>query len=315
MDKYLPIHFVSYSSLNEFHACPRRFDLTKNGEEQPEFENINFCYGHSVGAGVQELFTSGDLNKAILKAFLAWDMDLFHDIASDQGTSLSKKKTFPAVVEALHKFYGHYLVMSHEWELFFYEKDGVQVPAVELSAKVELPHNFVYRIFIDLVLRSKKTGELLVFELKTDGMKWVEEAKYANSNQALSYSVILDRIQPGNTSFVVWYAVYYTSLERWEFFPFSKSRLHKANWIRTVLYDTGNINYCNDQGFFPKQGESCLDFGRPCRYYGTCDMSNLSVYAPPILRDKRVEKELEKIYDYTFTLEEIVDQQLEGVRS
>jgi hypothetical protein len=287
------------------------------GEARPDVENINFAYGHALGAGVQSLFENGDLARAKYAAFLAWNIDLLHDIDPfTPGSGYANKNCFPHVLEALDKFYGHYLVMASEWELFYYEDtDGISKPACELSARVTFPNGYVYRIFIDIVLRNKNTHELLVLELKSNGRKYPEPAEYANSNQALSYSVILDKIQPGGASFLVWYAVYYKQLERWEFFPFPKSRLQKANWIRTVLYDTGNIEQCRSEGFFPKQGESCTTWGRQCEYFGACELSNRFVYTTDQILAERVEKEEKTDYTYNFTLEEIVNQQLEDVRA
>lgn len=314
----LPLHFVSYSSLNLFHSCPRKLELYKMGEPRPEFKSFHFTYGTAVGDAVQELLKTGDMNKAYLKAFTSWDMELLSGIESD--TDSKKKnhaKSFPFVIDALKKFEPHCNITLSEYEVYHFldEVTGEMRPATELSAKVYLPNGFVYRIYIDVVLRHKETGELVVLELKTDGSKIIQDAKYANSNQALSYSVILDKIAPGNTSFYVWYFVYYTSLERWEFFPFAKSRLQKANWIQTVLYDTGNIHQCIENDFFPQQGESCIDYGSPCQYYGACGMSNNSMYAGPSVIKQRLEKEEEEKYDFTFTIEELVNQQLEEMKS
>lgn len=309
----LPIHFVSYSSLNLLHSCPRKFELAKLGGEKPGFKTLHFTFGSAVGAGIQELFLSGgDLGKAYLAAFNAWDMDLFEGLDPEKPLK-NHAKSFPYVIEAIKRFEPEYNVLRGEWEVYTYEVEGNQRAAVELSARVEFPDSFVYRIYIDVVLRNKVTGMLVVLELKTDGMKYVAEEKYGNSNQALSYSVILDKIAQGITSFDVWYFVYYTSLEKWEFFSFTKSRLQKANWIRTVLYDTGNIKRCLGSGFFPKQGESCLEFGSACEYYGSCDMSNNALHAGPHTIRARVAKELKEEYDFNFTLQEIIDKQLSTI--
>jgi hypothetical protein len=313
--KILPVHFVSYSSLNDLHSCPRKFELRKMGEPLPEFKSFDFTYGSSVGAGIQELLVTGDRNKAWLAAFLAWDMDLDAGVKRDEKDRPdNSKKCFPAALQAIEDFIPHLNVLNAEWEVFLLE-DGK--PAVELSAAVHFPNGFRYRIYIDVVLRNKNTGQLLVLELKTTGSNNVQEASYGNSNQALSYSVILDKIAPGNTSYFVWYFVYCTGykLPTWEFFPFAKTRLHKANWIRTVLYDTGNINSCLQGNFFPKQGESCLAFGRPCVYYGSCDMSNQALYAGPNVIDERVTQELLTDYTYEFTVNDLIDQQLEEINA
>lgn len=281
------------------------------GEPQIENKSIDLTFGSSVGAGIQELFITDSIDKAKLKAFLSWDIDLLY------GIPLTKsKKCFPTVIHAIEEFLPHFNIIQSEWELFYFDdSSGNQIPAIELSATVRLPNGFRYRIFIDVVLRHKVTGELLVLELKTTGSNNVNEAQYGNSNQALSYSVILDKISPGNSSYYVWYFVYCSSMERWEPFNFIKTRLDKANWIRTVLYDTRNIETCIQDGFFPKQGENCFDYGRPCIYYGSCDMSRTALYAGDGVIKERIDEENKKKYNYEFTIEDLVSQQLEEINA
>ncbi len=315
----IPLHFVSFSSLNNFHTCPRKYELIKMGESGPGIKSFDFSFGKALGAGIQELLESGDLGKASLKAFLIWDLDLLMGIEIDPDSKKDNhKKSFPNVLDALVKFLPHLQVISSEWELFYFKsydenKNEVLRPAVELSATIELPNGFKYRCYIDVVLKNKNTGQLVVLELKSTGSTNVQEAMYGNSNQALSYSVILDCIADGYTSFFVWYFVYCTTMEKWEYFPFSKTRVQKAEWIKTVLYDTGNIEECIENDFFPKQGESCLSFGRPCQFYGGCGMSNRNLYAGPLSLAQRVKEELDTSYNFSFTLQELVDQQLKEV--
>jgi len=67
-------------------------------------------------------------------------------------------------------------------------------PAVELGFRVFCLNEFKVRGFIDLVLRDKRDGKLLVFELKTTRFTNVHPAMYKNSGQALGYSLILDYV-------------------------------------------------------------------------------------------------------------------------
>ena len=291
------------------------------GAARPEFKSFHFTYGSAVGAGIQALFATGEYEKALLAAFLEWDMELLagidipaQEIGKKEKLPKHDPKSFVFVIEAIKQFMPHYYILQDEWEIYSYEINGETKRAIELSARVYLPNDFVYRIYIDIVLRHKVSGKLTVLELKTDGAKYeAQESKYGNSNQALSYSVILDKIAHGISSFDVFYFVYYTALERWEFFSFTKTRVQKANWIRTVLYDTGNIHQCITDDFFPKQGESCTDYNSPCEYYRACDMSNFSLYAGDNVLLERVAKEDKEDYDFSFSLQEILDQQLEAV--
>jgi hypothetical protein len=67
---------------------------------------------------------------------------------------------------------------------------------------------------------------------------------------------------------------------------------------------------CLESGFFPKQGESCLDFGKPCEHTTvrvTCQTDAL--LASDAVLQERVEKELaEESICLNFTLEEIIDK-------
>lgn len=306
--KLTPIHFVSYSSLNNLHGCPRLLEIDKFGESAPELPNPDLAFGSAVGAGVQKLFSGGTLEEAWLAAFLAWDCGLLESYEK-------KNKSFPDVLEAIKVFTAYASIILQDWEVYEYEIGGVTRKATELSAKVLLPNGFQYRLFIDVVLRNRVSGQLLVIELKTTGAKRLDPAMYGNSNQGLSYGIILDKIASGNASFDVHYYVYSSSMGDWEMYPFTKDRVSKANWIRTVLFDTSSIDTHLKNGFFPKHGENCFNFYRPCKYYGACDMSKVALYAGPAVLEERVKKKLEENYDFTFTLEEIIDQQLDDINS
>lgn len=316
IQKIFPIHFVSYSSLNVFHSCARKLELDKLGEEKAKVSSPDFAFGSAVGAGIQSLLRGESLAKAWMQTFISWDCDI-------QKQDEKAKKSLAWALHAVKVFEAYSNVILQEWEIYEYAVEGTDSSgdvtintkqATELSARVELLHGFVYRLYIDVVLRHKKTGQLLVLEIKTTKFSKIDEAQYKNSNQGLSYGVVLDKIAPGNASYLVWYYVYSSTAEDWEFFDFAKDRVAKADWIRTVLYDTGNIKQCLDADFFPRQGESCFSFFRQCEYFGSCHMSNKNLYAGQATLAKRVEDELAEPYDFRFTLEEIVDQQLDDVK-
>jgi hypothetical protein len=303
-----PLHFVSYSSLNTFHKCPRKLEDEKLGPETPNFSNPDLAFGSAIGEGIQKLCQGGTLEEAWLAAFQAWDCGL--DEAYEKAN-----KSFAHALHAIYVFQSYANILREEWEVYEYESPNKELRnAVELSARVDFPHGFVYRLYIDVVLRNKKTGKLLVLELKTTKNKRIDEAQYKNSNQGLGYGVILDAISKGYSEFDVWYYVYSSVNEDWDFFPFTKSRLDKAEWIKTVLYDTGNINKCIETDFFPKQGESCFDWFRQCEYYGSCGMSKKFRHAGPLTLAERAKKKAEEPFDFHFSAEELIQQQLDEIR-
>lgn len=297
----LPIHFLSYSSSATLHQCPKRLQLYKMGESLAKESNVTFAFGHSVGAGVQSLLCGSSIEQAIWEAFINWDVDLWDE-------DNKSKKAFHWVVQALEKFvpYARNILKTYEVAMF----NGK--PAKELSFQVLFPNKFRYRAHIDIVLRHRVTGESLVVELKTTKARTILEATYGNSRQALSYSVVLDRIVEGAASYKVWYIVYQTETEDYEFLPFTKTAIEKARWIKGMLVDFEHLARYEEEKFYPQYDHSCVEFFRPCQYYGTCGMSDKSLLASPEELETRVQKELETEYTFTFTLEEIIQQQLGG---
>lgn len=295
-----PIHFLSYSSTTTLHSCPKEFQLNKEGENSASEQNVTFAFGHALGAGVQELLCGSTLDRAIWEAFLFWDIDLYQE-------EEKKKKSFPWVINALKKFQPFAVQLLKKYEVA--EFNGQ--PAKELSAKiVDIPGGFSYRLHIDIVMRDKETGQCLVVELKHTGSNFVLESTYGNSEQALSYSVVMDKISEGNNSYSVLYVIYKTVAEDYEFFEFPKTNLDKAKWIKGLVLDAKHAGDYIAENFFPQRGNNCTKFNRTCKYYGLCGMSDTAMLASEDELKERVEIELAREYTFTFTLQEIIEQQL-----
>jgi hypothetical protein len=270
------------------------------GESKLSEKNVTFAFGHAVGAGVQELLAGGSIEQAIWEAFLAWDVELF-DVDNKY------QKSFAWAIHALHKFlpYCRQILKTYEVANF----NGK--PAKELSFRIRGPNNYYYRGHIDIVLKHRMTGQLLVVELKTTGKKTILESDYANSSQGLSYSLVLDNISAGNSAYHVWYVIYKTEDEDFEFFPYQKSMLDKANWIKGVVADFKQVESYKQDNFYPQYDTSCTQYWRPCKYFDLCGMVQGMIASAREL-EERVQKELAMKYTFEFTLEDIINQQLKG---
>lgn len=289
---------LSYSGSLEFHACPRSFQLQKL--EAPRVvdysENVTFAYGHAVGEGIQQYLITRDITKAIWAAFLFWDCD-YADVNEKQ------KKSFPEAVAALLMF--HELCTGGLLDDYEVVEFAGKL-AAELSFRIKFLHT-TYRGFIDLVLRHRITGELLILELKTSSATWVNHYNYKNSAQAIGYSVILDKIAPGTTSYSVLYLVQMTKLERFEVFEFPKTYHQRALWIKDRLWDeqvlVGMAQSYGNYGIWPTHGESCTRFGKTCQYMDSCHLSTENLMSP--LRENQLVEEKE--YDFEFTVQELLE--------
>jgi hypothetical protein len=229
---------------------------------------------------------------------MSWKLDLF---ASDDKA----KKSFWSALIALQRF--NSLLEAgflQDYELVYY-KDS---PACELSFAIEFPNTFRLRGFVDAVLKHKFSGEVVVLEVKTTGATTFNPATYKNSAQAIGYSVVLDNIFPGLSSYKVIYLVYQTTSQEYTPIPFVKSHLQRAQWIRELLLDIEIIELYESQSYYPMRGESCFAFFRECEFMNSCQLST-EYLAKPLTED-----DIDKTdYQIKLTLSDLLETQLNKV--
>lgn len=262
------LKLLSHSSRTTLHKCPRRYQLYRLSSEQISLsdekeveQGVTFSYGHAVGTGIQSVLEGKSINQVYLDVFLAWDSNLL-------DSNPKKKKSIWEALFAIEKFISlrteGYL---RDYELVYYKG----LPAVELSFRILLPDGFQYRGFVDVVLRNTLTEEVVVLELKTTGNTPVS-AVYKNSGQALGYSIVLDIMFPGISSYQVLYLVYYSGGREFTEFYFEKSPLQRALWLQDLLIESDRVKLYEKYGSYPMHGESCYDFFRECEYLGLCSL-------------------------------------------
>lgn len=304
---------TSYSLLTQLHECPRRFELDKlqaNSEVPLDSGDVNldFAFGHSVGAGIQTFAATKNLLAAQFAAFLAWRAP--HDAEKTDKRGNSTGKSLAHATYAIEKFAWWYEQELNEWEVVRLPNGK---PATELAFAVDMQNGMYHFGHVDTVLRHKQTGSLAVWEGKTTQKELIGEAEYANSTQALGYSVIVDAIaqQIGatGTEYEVFYIVYSAKTRNFQLLPFGKTRAQRAEWLQDVLLDQANIKTYQRIKFYPKRGESCVNqWGRECRWFGTCTMQNESLFpgveAPELADVHGVES-----LDFLFTLDQLIASQ------
>lgn len=316
----LAIKDLSYSSLCLLHSCPRKYALQKSmprafsfseaasdlvfgdeaeraaTEEKKAKSNITLAFGTTVGVGIQSWMMGKSEAEIAMDCFLAWSVDL------DEADPKSKK-SFPEALIAVDKF--QYLqsfdINIEDYEIALIPGSGR--PATELGFRIALPDGFFYRGFIDAVLVNKFTGEYVVLECKTTGAKYISAAKYQNSEQALGYALVLDKLFGDQASYGVLYTVYLSVLEKWETFYFSKGPAQRAQWIMNTLTDLRTLSHYVEQNYFPAYGESCEAWNRPCAYLGMCH-TDLSAF----FKEQDTAEDI-SAYDVHISLEELMAAQ------
>lgn len=307
-------NITSYSLLSQLHECPRKFELEKlqaNAEVVVDSGDVNldFAYGHAVGAGIQTYAATGSLVSAQLAGFLAWKAPWDAEKVDKNGKPVGKSLAHALI--AVEKFQYFWARELSDWEV-------VRLPsgklATELAFAVDFQNGKFYFGHIDTVLIHKETRQLAVWEGKTTRFT-TNEATYGNSNQALGYSVVVDRIAAeigaNGGDYDVLYVIFNAKEQEFTLMPFHKTRTQRAEWLQDILLDHSNIATYQKIGFYPKRGESCVNkWGYPCTWYGTCQMSNSSLFpgvVPPELSKEKVNS-VEDL-DFVFTLDELIATQ------
>jgi hypothetical protein len=287
---------TSYSMMEELHRCPRKFQLIKAraASGHSGANNVDFAFGHAVGSGIQSWLASGkDMDAAIFNALMAWRIPY--------GAEIDKKnKSIWRAVSAVQKYALFYEETMSDWHVWVLPNGK---PAIELSVSIDFENGYKHYCHIDVILEHNYNGKLAIQENKTTGFKIVEEAIYANSSQALGYSILIDQLSE-HTSYEVFYNVFSAPACEWQLLPFTKHTSLKAEWILDTKIDHQTLDTYHQVNFYPKRGESCFAFQRRCEFFGMCNMTaNLKVPA-----DLPLDQEAERV-DYAFKISDIVARQ------
>jgi hypothetical protein len=296
---------LSYSSNLTAHKCPRKYQLYKLGtvpDQVEDFEaSVTFAFGHVVGLGIQCIFEGKSLQRTIFECFMMWEPHLL-------ASNTKQVKSFWLAIAAVQKF--HFLHTQNgylkDWELVYHEGK----PAVELGFAIDLGDRFTYRGFVDVVLRNRVTGEIMVLELKTTSAQ-LNAATYKNSSQAIGYSIVLDHLFPSLSTYKVLYLVYKTKLMEYEQLEFHKNYLQRALWIQELLLEKQKLMMYEAAGVYPMHGESCYDFYRECDYLNLCTLSTANLSSPLTFGGaKKILRDNKDKYQVKVTIQELIQAQL-----
>lgn len=261
---------LSYSSLETFNSCPRKYQLHKFYEDADQLRSssVDMAFGHAVGTGIQSLLAGLSVNQSLLQAMLAWSMP---NLAAAKHTT---KKSLLTALDLVTNFAANELQgIIEDWTLFIV--DGK--PCNELGFSLGLPDDYVFVGYLDVVLQNRDTKELAVLELKTTGSYNVDEASYKNSAQTTGYALALDvlcrnlNLPP---TIHVFYIVASSATSLFTTFTAAKSKLDRAELLNDLVTQVQLIKFYHDSygEVFPKRGSSCMNFNRRCEYYGNCHL-------------------------------------------
>lgn len=312
---------LSYSRRGTLHTCARKFQIENSFGLKQRTESVTFSFGHAVAAGVQSYFEHGNLQQAVIDCTLLYSMP-WDDLGSP-SEARGKKNIWYSIhavenyIKQIESLLVGELAPLKDWEIA--RLDGSDKAATEIQFRIELENGYMYEGHIDLILRNKLTGEYAILELKTTVFREPHDAMYSNSDQALSYSIVLDHaVGHQNTSYKVFYLIYSSSLQQWILKTFTKQAKQRLDWINNLIRDTEMIDYyevsAKDGIPYPTNGASCYNFFRPCEYYNVCEMEDESLKL--IFRgiDDSSSFEIEDNTDFVFSIDEIINSQIAKVQ-
>lgn len=287
---------LSHSTLGTIHTCERKYQLLKllniQGQEiehDSKLNNVNLDYGSAFGVGIQTYIITNSLEQAI------WEMVKSYNFAMESQT-----KNALSLVAGLQAFAAKW--DAGIWEVVHYKGK----PAAELSFKIILDSETqdYYCGYVDLVLRNLISGEVIIVEIKTTGLK-LEDIRplYQNSGQALGYSVILGSIELERASWSVFYIVNQLKgsniLPKIHSISFTKTLKDRLSWLLDLKIDYERLMVLEEIDHWPMRGASCLHWNRPCNLLGICDLVSLET------QEARIKEEED--WDFVFTLEELIE--------
>lgn len=285
---------LSHSSLETLLTCERKFQLDKLLiTDIAKDETEHTVFGKAFGAGVATYMVTQDADRALYEAWMTYWPEL-------ETEKKNQVRCFMALIRAFPKL--DTLLMDYEVVSF----DGVD--AVELSFRLNINPRFYFVGHIDVVVKHRISGVHYVFECKTTGMPLLDLAPlYENSGQALGYSIALDRIVGKKLS---GYGVLYFVAQLGRDFkatihvlPYTKTLLDRLNWFISLGMDVKRLEEMAQLNVYPKRGKSCLQYNRPCKYFGVCGLHTA---------DKIKKQEADPIkYDFTYDLDTLVQEHLD----
>lgn len=266
---------VSYSSLNLWQSCNRKFELTKLYPRRArDPDQFAADVGKSLHRGYQDYLIHQDLDSAL------WQTMLSYPYREEFGQSNDYRSAEAALV-TLEEMCAEG-AMS-EWELMTIRKpDGEVVPAVEVPFELRLNgitlpdgRGLAFTGFMDGAMRHLGHGAIRTLDIKTHRRAREDAwAKYKFDSQQVPYGICLEHIQ-GNPveAFEVLYLDCYIDIAepRVHLYPIMKDSTDIQEWLVNTVLKAQQIQRAMEMDYFPRTDGGCLSWNRPCWYLDVCE--------------------------------------------
>jgi hypothetical protein len=287
---------VSYSSLNVFSSCPRKFEFDKFYPKRPRVWEDNYAadVGTALHAGYQHYLAHQDRDAATLEFMMAFP-------CADEWNQPNDYRSMEAALSTLDEMFDSAKMTDYELarirrpntpaEIAAGLTDGVVVAATEVPFEIKFtgvmippcpmfPDGAGISVigYIDAVLRNLMNGLYRTCDIKTSRMKLNDATgKFKFDGQQVPYGIVVDHIAQGAVeAFEVLYLDCYVDLlePTVTLYPFMKNRNDLQDWATNKLIQFQQIARFAGQQYFPRTDGGCLFYNKPCRYLEPCASRN-----------------------------------------
>lgn len=283
---------TSYSSLNTFSSCARKFEFDKLYPKPARVFEDNYAadVGTAIHAGYQHYLATHDRDSATWAFMLAFPFADEWNQENDYRSSVAALATLDEMFESI-KMLEYELARIRRpntpAELAAGLTDGVVVPAVEVPFEIRfpgldirpcpaLPEGASISVigYIDAIMQNQMTGLYRTLDIKTSRMKLLDATgKFKFDSQQVPYGIVVEHMAQGEIeSFEVLYLDCYIDIlePTVQLYPFVKHKRDLQDWATNKLIQFRQLASFAESDYFPRTDGGCLFYNRPCRYLEPC---------------------------------------------
>jgi hypothetical protein len=283
---------LSYSSLNVFASCARKFEFDKLYPKRARVFEDNYAadVGSAIHAGYQHYLATHDRDESVWYFMRAFPF-------ADEWNQENDYRSCEAALATLEEMFDSVKMLEYELarirrpntvaEIEAGLTGGVVVPAVEVPFEIRFPGleippcpalpegAFLSVIgYIDAIMQNQINSLYRTLDIKTSRMKLNDATgKYRYDSQQVPYGIVVEHIAQGEIeSFEVLYLDCYVDIldPSVQLYPFIKTRHDLQDWATNKLIQFRQIAGFAASDYFPRTDGGCLFYNKPCRYLEPC---------------------------------------------
>lgn len=291
---------VSYSSMNTFASCARKFELDKLFPriERPLDEFYAAEVGKALHSGYQSWLVDGDEDKAVWEFTRGFPFSLEYQQTNDY-------RSYEAALSTLEEMFRNLSIRDFQlakirrpWsadERAKAKANGVDllamespiVPALEVPFEIRFdgisippcerfPYGAVFSVigYADAIMQNVMTDAYRTLDIKTTRMRVGDlDAKFKFDMQQVPYGIVVDHVAQGTVeSFEVLYLNAYIDLvsPQVDFRTYPKRQDDIQEWAMNKVLQFQQIAKYATLDYFPRTEGGCLFYNKPCRFIEPC---------------------------------------------